>query len=220
MVRSSAWNPKGVSVRLYAPLFAMPHANSSGACACADPSLAVCWYSFFLPSTLTQSRCMHTPRGDHVLSQHTARVRRVSMWCRPCGTHQQVGRHEGAVGVAADGDACRVDHASASHLLQSSEVGDVTSCQTIAAEQDWNIHIIRDIVVVHFHWVGSPLANWQLTCQNCKIVHNTLSQTRSLCQQHQSHLDGCPGAGDQLGHVGVVGLGILALRHNGHGGPV
>ena len=33
-VRSSAWKPKGVSVRLYAPLLAMPHANSSGACAC------------------------------------------------------------------------------------------------------------------------------------------------------------------------------------------
>lgn len=34
MVRSSAWNPNGVSVRLYAPLFAMPHANISGARAC------------------------------------------------------------------------------------------------------------------------------------------------------------------------------------------
>ena len=34
MVRSSAWKPKGVSVRLYAPLLAMPQANRSGACAC------------------------------------------------------------------------------------------------------------------------------------------------------------------------------------------
>lgn len=34
MVLSSAWKPKGVSVLLYAPLLAMPHTNSSGACAC------------------------------------------------------------------------------------------------------------------------------------------------------------------------------------------
>lgn len=39
-VRSSLWKPNGVSVRLYAPLRAMPAANSSGQCA---NRLAAAW---------------------------------------------------------------------------------------------------------------------------------------------------------------------------------